>query len=157
MSSVYKALPRLIPQLLLMARPGSEVILVSPWIDDVSLIIPLLKQGDGHYTPPDLRLSNFLLQLARDFKIHITIIVREQDRRCDGVISPLLKTFPKQLTIKTVPYLHAKAVVTESFVLETSANLIPTSLYRNVETCSVLDNPYGNPREWVKVRLGLII
>lgn len=157
MSSFYRALPRLIPQLLLLARQGSEVFLISPWVDDIALNPPLLARGENYSARSEIHLSELLLELARDYKIHVTFIVRERDYRFERATGILARTLPKQLTVHLVPYLHAKAVVTESFVLETSANLISTSLYRNVETCSVLANPYSSPREWVKVKLGLII
>jgi hypothetical protein len=43
-SCYYKALPCLIPQLLLLARPGSEIILVSLWMEDMTLYPPLFGQ-----------------------------------------------------------------------------------------------------------------
>lgn len=157
MSCYYKALPRLIPQLLLLARPGSEVILVSPWVEDVTLWSPLFGQEGSRYTCSEIRLSALLMRLARDYDIHITLIVRERDTRLECVIGPLATAKPNRLTVQEVPNLHAKAVVTETFVLETSANILETSLFRNVESCTLLVNPYRNPRQWLKAKLGLML
>lgn len=157
MSCFYKALPIVIPQLLLLARPGSEVILVSPWMEDIILYPPLFGQGKNRYTDSEIRLSRLLLRLAIDYEIRVTLIVREQDRRSEMVISPLARNKPSHLNVQEVPYLHAKILLTEAFVLETSANLLWTSLFRNLESCTVATNPYNNPRRWLKVKLGLII
>lgn len=54
-----------------------------------------------------------------------------------------------------VPHLHAKAVVTDAFVLRMSANLLTTSLSRNVETCALTTNPYGSAAQWVERELGV--
>ena len=50
MSCFYKALPRLIPQLLLLARPESEIILVSLWMENFVLYPPIFGQGERRYT-----------------------------------------------------------------------------------------------------------
>ena len=64
-SCSYRALPRIIPQLLLLARPGSEIALVSPWVENVSLHPPPFRLGDGEqYSLPDIRLSELLLRLV---------------------------------------------------------------------------------------------
>ncbi len=157
MSLFYKALPRLIPQLLLLARPGSEVILTSPWVEDVMLYPPLFGQGERRYIHSEIRLSRLLLRLVMDYEIRVTFIVREKDHRLEQVIRPLSKNKPSHLTVQEVTYLHAKALLTEAFVLETSANLLWTSLFRNIESCTLTANPYNSPRQWVKVKLGLII
>lgn len=157
MSCYYKALPRLIPQLLLLARPGSEVILVSPWVEDVTLWPPLFGQGKSRYTCSEIRLSELLLRLARDYDIRVALIVRERDIRLEGAIGPLAAIKPNHLIVREVPYLHAKALVTEAFVLETSANILETSLFRNVESCTIVANLYGNSREWLKANLGLML
>jgi hypothetical protein len=157
MSCFYKALPRLIPQLLLLARPGSEIILVSPWMEDVVLYPPIFGQGERRYTCSKIRLSQLLLRLARDYKIRITFILREQDERSARVITPLITNQPSYLTVKQVQHIHAKMLITEAFLLKTSANLLWTSLHRNIESCTLVSNPYGNPRQCLKVELGVII
>lgn len=157
MSCFYKALPRIIPQLLLLARPGSEIILVSPWIENVTLYPPIFGQGEHRYTQSEIRLSQLLLRLARDYDIRVTLILREQDYRSEQVIRPLTMNQANRLIVKEVPYLHAKVLITESFMLKTSANMLWTSLYRNIESCTLTPNPYNNPRQCLKVELGLML
>jgi hypothetical protein len=157
MSCYYKALPRLIPQLLLLARPESEIILVSPWVEDVTLWPPLFGHGESRYTRSEIRLSELLLRLARDYDIRVTLIVRERDARLECAISPLTTVKPNHLTVREVPHLHAKAIVTDTFVLETSANILDTSLFRNVESCTIVANPYSSPRQWLRAKLGLVL
>lgn len=157
MSCYYKALPRLIPQLLLLARPGSEVLLVSPWVQDVTLWPPMFGHGENWYTRSEIRLSEFLLRLARDYDIRIALVVRERDARLERVISPLAATRPNYLVIRCVSNLHAKAIVTEAFALETSANMLEASLFRNVESCALVSNPYNSARRWLRVKLDLMI
>lgn len=108
MSCYYKALPRLIPQLLLLARPGSEVILVSPWVEDVTLRPPLFGQGRNRYICSEIRLSELLMRLARDYEIRINLIVRERDARLECVISSLATIKPNRLIVQEVPYLLPK-------------------------------------------------
>lgn len=157
MSCFYKALPRIIPQLLLLARPRSEVILVSPWIENVSLYPPIFGNRENRYTRSEIRLSQLLVRLAGDYKIRITLILREQDERSERVITPLITNQPSYLTVKQVQHIHAKMLITEAFLLKTSANLLWTSLHRNIESCTLASNPYRNPRQCLKVELGVII
>jgi hypothetical protein len=157
MSCFYKALPRIIPQLLLLARPGSEVILVSPWIDNVTLYPPVFGNEENRYTRSEIRLSQLLLRLARDYKIRITFILREQDERSARVITPLITNQPSYLTVKQVQHIHAKMLITEAFLLKNSANLLWTSLHRNIESCTLVSNPYRNPRQCLKIELGVIV
>lgn len=157
MSCFYKALPRIIPQLLLLARPGSEVILVSPWIENVTLYPPIFGNNENRYTRSEIRLSHLLLRLARDYNIRITLILREQDKRSEQVITPLIANQPSYLSVKQVQHIHAKMLITEAFLLKTSANLLWTSLHRNIESCTLASNPYRNPRQCLKVELGVII
>lgn len=156
MSCSYRALPKLIPQLLLLARPGSEIALVSPWVENVSLHPPPFRLNYGdRYSLPEIRLGNFLLRLARDSGMRVTFVVREHDARLEAAIRPLLRNAPDSLVIREVPHLHAKLIVTEHYVLETSANLLWTSLFRNVEWCRIANNPHGHSRGLLQAKLGI--
>lgn len=156
MSCYYKALPRIIPELLLLARPGSEVALVSPWIENVTLTPP---PGPGQFGSErsGVRLSDLLLHLAKAHGIRLTVVVRERDNRLQNAVGPVARATPTLLEIREVPYLHAKCVATEAFVLETSANLLWTSMFRNVEWCRVAKNEYGNTRQLLRAELNLVL
>jgi hypothetical protein len=124
-------------------------------VEDVTLHPPLFGQGESCYSNLEIHLSELLSRLARDYNIHVVLIVRERDGRLEQAIGRLVTEKPNLLTVREVPYLHAKAVATDSFVLEMSANILETSLFRNVETCTLVANQYGNTRQWLREKLGL--
>src|SRR5829696_3177749 len=150
LSCYYKALPRIIPELLLLARPGSEVALVSPWIENVTLNPPSFGHSGLQSNRREMRLGELLLYLAEDRGIRLTVIVRERDHRLQNAMRLVARASPKLLEIREVPYLHAKCVATEAFVLETSANLLWTSMFRNVEWCRVVKNDHANTRQLLR-------
>lgn len=95
------------------------------------------------------------MRLARDSGMRVTFVVRERDARLEAAIRPLLRNAPDHLDIREVPHLHAKLVATERYALETSANLLWTSLFRNVEWCRIANNPHGHPRDLLQAKLGI--
>jgi hypothetical protein len=155
MSCYYKSLPRLIPRLLVSSRQNTEQIIVSPWIDNIVLYPPMFGVLENQYTQEQIDLGSFLLKLARDYDMRFLIVAREQDYRLERTIRNLISDKPENVRIHLFPYLHAKAVITDSFVLQTSANLIRTSLYRNIETCSLSVNHYSSANEWLRNELSV--
>jgi hypothetical protein len=153
MSCYYKALPRLIPQLMLMARPGSEIMIVSPWIDNIVLHPPIFNTIHSSA----LHLGEIMTNLALAYEIHFTLLFRDQDHRLRSAIKSISAQAPRLLTLQKVSNLHAKMIVIDTFALEMSANLLPTSLYRNVESCALLVNNHRDAREYVENKLSLII
>jgi hypothetical protein len=67
----------------------------------------------------------------------------------------LEKAKPEYLWVHQLPRLHAKAIVTEAFVLETSANVLHYSIHKNIEACSLQPNPYNSARQWVTNTLNI--
>ena len=126
-------------------------------MEDVTLYPPLFGHEGTLYTKPEIRLSELLLRLARDYDVHVHLIARERDRRLEQAINPLIRTKPGSLHLREVPHLHAKLVATEAFVLETSANILPTSLFRNVELCRIVANSHGSLGQLLRDKLGLTI
>lgn len=102
-----------------------------------------------------MSLSEFLLFLATERDLSLVLIVRENDYRVQNVIRAILENSPSKLKVVESEYLHAKAIVTPKFVLQTSANLIPTSLYRNTETCALLVNRYESALRYIEYELKL--
>lgn len=143
MSLYFRALPWLIPQLLMSARVRSEVALVSPWVADVSLQSPPLLHL---YQNP--RLSH-LLSLLHERSISIIVVVRERDHRLRTLLGNMTREARNSARVVTVDHIHTKAVVTERLVLTTSANLLDTSLYRNRETVALREHPHGSARRWL--------
>jgi len=157
MSCYSRALPWLIPQLLLLSRTGSEVVIVSPWVEDVTLRAPITGQRPARRGTREVRLSELLLRLAKDYDVRVSLVVRERTRRLQRVVGPLRSQRPSHLRLREIPYLHAKLVVTESFAIETSANMLWTSLFRNVESCSLVSNPYGRASRFVAEKINLAL
>ena len=130
---------------------------IGKWIENVTLYPPIFGNNENRYTRSEIQLSHLLLRLARDYKIRITLILREQDQRSARVITPLATYQPNNLTVKQVQHIHAKMLITEAFLLKTSANLLWTSLHRSIESCTLISNPYRDPRQCLKVELGVIV
>jgi phosphatidylserine/phosphatidylglycerophosphate/cardiolipin synthase-like enzyme len=126
------ALPWLIPQILLTAQ--REAAIVSPWIENVPLKLP---PGFGS------TLSDLLANLEK--RLSITLVLREQDNRARTVLQQL-----QNIRVQTRSTLHTKAIVTERLLLITTANLLPTSLYRNEEAAQLSGNPYPSIAEALK-------
>lgn len=155
MSCAFKALPRLIPNILLSAPRGSTAIIISPWIQQVDLKPPILRTATGCNTRENMPISEFLLFLARERDLNLVLIVRENDYRVQNVTKAARRKATEKFKIIESEFLHAKAIVTSKFILQTSANLIPTSLYRNTETCAILANRYGSAVRYVEYELKL--
>jgi hypothetical protein len=122
-------LPWLIPQILLTAQ--EEAAVVSPWIENVPLKLP---PGFGR------TLGDLLVKL--EGRLSLTLVLREQDDRAKAVLQHLQK-----VKVEVRPTLHTKAIVTERLLLITTANLLPTSLYRNEEAAQLSENPYSSVAE----------
>lgn len=145
-----------VPQVLLMARPGSEVVLVSPWIDSVRLRPPLYDLP-GNRDFSKYRLAELLRDLAVEADIRVTLVVRERDKGFSRATNYLAASKPSHLTVYDDSTLHAKAIVTESFVVHGSANLLERSIHYNAELCSLDSNPHPSARQWVRSHMGLSV
>lgn len=155
MSYYFRALSRRIPELLLLARPGSGLILVSPWLQNVLLQPPSFGSGATHWEGSTLRLGEFLVRMSREYHHPVTVLVRSIDQRTAGMLNDFALSSVPAPRLLEVPHLHAKAIVTDAFALSMSANLLTTSLSRNVETCVLTTNPYGSASQWVERELGI--
>lgn len=157
MSCYYKALPRLVPELVLSAGRGMEVAIVSPWIENVTLLPPKFGDGRVRYAKSHITFTDFFVRMVRDFNISILFLIRPGEARTERTLRPIIEAAPSKVFIKEYPHIHAKGVVTPYFALETTANMIPTSLFRNIESCTIVKNSFGNTRKYLKHKLGDII
>lgn len=142
MSCAFRALPALIPNILISAPKGTDIAIVSPWIREVELSTPIIGTRGRWDKQEPMALSEFLSYLIRKRELRLNIVTREEDRDIQYVTRSISLNQTDRLRIIESPYLHAKAIITRSLVLSMSANLIPTSLYRNVENCSLLPNKH---------------
>lgn len=157
MSCYYKALPRLVPELILSAGRGKEVAVISPWIENVTLLPPTFGAGDVKYAQSQIRFSDFFVRMVRDFDFRVLFLIRPGDERTDAVLRPVISTSPSKVSVREFNHIHAKGIVTPFFALETSANMIPTSLFRNIESCTLIRNTFGDTRRYLNHKLGYII
>ena len=151
----YKSFSWLFPQILLLARPGSEVIIVSPWIENVPLDLPVFRKRDGHFTPPIMPLADFMQFLTAEFGLRITVYVREPENFKAIADQSKKRIKGQHLKVIYTEYNHAKVFVTEDFCLTGSTNLIWTSIYRNSEVCTLDVNRYGDASQWIRRHLNI--
>lgn len=154
MSCYYKALPRIIPELILSAGRGKEIAIVSPWIVNVTLLPPTFGNGSSSYTESRISFDEFLVRVVRDFDMRVAFLVRPNDRRTFSALKAVVKAAPKNVIVREFNHIHAKMIVTPYFALETTANMIPTSLFRNIESCTLVRNSFNDTRRYLNHKLG---
>lgn len=157
MSCYYKALPRLVPELVLSAGRGKEVAVISPWIEDVTLLPPRFGRGRTKYEQSQIRFSDFFARVVRDFDFRVLFLIRPGNERTDATLRPIIDAAPSRIIVREFEHIHAKGIVTPMFALETTANMIPTSLFRNIESCTLVKNTFRNTRRYLNNKLGYII
>lgn len=119
-----------------------RVAIVSPWLSDVTVRLPISNRtGDRH-----LRLSEALREFA-DTEVHL--IVRAGEQHNDYIGSRL----PEGVRYTEVSDLHAKAIVSPEFVYVGSANITQGGLTTNRELCEVIENAYGDVEEYLRNEL----
>lgn len=155
MSCAFRALPRIIPELILSAPRRSEVVIVSPWIRELTLTPPVVGTQGNWDSRREMQLSEFFFLVTTRLELHLSIVVREYDNDIKYVTRLLRKHKPNSYKILEEEFLHAKVISTNFCVLQMSANLIPTSLYRNVENCNLSSNKYGSSRKYIQSELKL--
>lgn len=147
----------MIPELVLSAGRGSQVAIISPWIENVTLLPPRFGIGGVSYRETQITFSDFFIRMVRDFSISVIFLVRPGDRRTRATLQRIVTAAPNRVVIKEFDYIHAKGVVTPHFALETTANIIPTSLFRNIELCTLVRNTFKDTRRYINHKLGDII
>lgn len=154
MSCYYKALPRLIPELVLSAGRGKEIAIVSPWIANVTLLPPRFGNSSTGYTSSKISFDEFLVRIVRDFDMRIIFLVRPNDRRTYSALNAIVNAAPANVTVREFDHIHAKMIVTPDFALEMTANMIPTSLFRNIESCTLVRNAFNDTSRYLNHKLG---
>jgi hypothetical protein len=135
-----KALPWIIPSILISIETNGVGIVVSPWIENIKLQL-FYVQGTQNISG-EQTLIQFLIWLNHERGTRFKFYVREDqlaprvNYRLRDIINGT-RTFSEYYM---VPNLHAKFIATDHSVLETSANLLTRSLYTNPETLSVRAN-----------------
>ncbi len=123
---------------------SDRVVIISPWLSDVTLRLPVNDRFDDR----EITLLEALEELVDK---DIQLLVREGESHNDYISERL----PEHVVIQEISDLHAKAVVCDAFVYMGSANITRGGLTLNHELCEILENEYGSAEEYVEKKLGL--
>ena len=123
---------------------SDHVVIVSPWLSDVTLRLPVNDRFDER----EVRLVDVLEELE-ETEVHL--LVREGEEHNEYIERRL----PDHVRFRRIEGLHAKAVVSDTFVYLGSANITRGGLSINRELCEVLENEYGSAREYVSRTLDI--
>lgn len=123
---------------------SKRVIIVSPWLSNVSLKLPLNNRFDDD----EVSLITALTELP---EIEVDLVVRTGESHNDYIKNKL----PDHVSLHQADNLHAKAVVCDEFVYMGSANITRGGLTLNRELCEVLENEYRSADAYVKEKLDI--
>lgn len=121
---------------------SDPVIIVSPWLSDVNLKLPI----NDRFVNREVRLLEVLNTLS---KKDMYLLVREDEEHNEYIKNRL----PQHVQLHEIADLHAKAVVCDEFVYMGSANITHGGLILNRELCEVLENEYGSAKEYISQKL----
>lgn len=123
---------------------SNPVIIVSPWLSNVSLRLPV----NNRFSDSEVRLLDALEEFSEK-DVHLLVKTGEQHNEY------IRDRLPEHVQMYDIDDLHAKAVVCDEFVYIGSANITRGGLTLNRELCEVLENEYGSAVEYVEQKLGL--
>lgn len=141
MSWSSKALPWIIPSVFATASESSSIVVVSPWIDDVELLIYSWR---GTYTlSGSTLLTETMLWMHKNRNNRFIAYVREDQvsPNMNSRLARVMRRASSIVEVRPIPHLHAKLIITNKVVVETSANLLTYSIHRNVESLHIRRNP----------------
>lgn len=144
MSWSSKSLQWMIPGIFLTAKKSSKIVIMSPWIDDVELLI--YSWNGREQLAGNVLLSNVMKWLHRNRNNHFLAYVRTDQLypRINPRLNRVQSRASSALEVRDIQYLHAKLLITDAMVLETSANFLTYSIHRNVESLYIRKNPLQN-------------
>jgi len=124
---------------------SDHVAICSPWLSDVDVRLPLA---------PDVEQRRTKLAAAiREVDTQVDVYVRPDEKSNEYALSRLAGI--ENVTVSKVPVLHAKAVVTATYVYVGSANITRGGLLTNLELCKVLENDYEDVDTYLENELEL--
>lgn len=125
---------------------SDEVAIVSPWLSDVELRLPVNDRFER-------RTVNLVDALNELDETTVHLIVREGESHNEYIRNRL----PEGEHLHEVADLHAKAVVTDTFVYVGSANITRGGLIVNRELCELLENEFGTVESYLETKLDLSV
>ncbi|GAB6878225.1 hypothetical protein JCM17823_04990 [Halorubrum gandharaense] len=124
---------------------GDHVAICSPWLSDVDVRLPLAPGVDDRRTK--------LAAALRDVDTDVDVYVRPDEEANEYALSRLAGI--ENVSVTKVHDLHAKAVITETYVYVGSANITRGGLLTNLELCKVLENEYEDVGTYLDEELEL--
>jgi phosphatidylserine/phosphatidylglycerophosphate/cardiolipin synthase-like enzyme len=122
------------------------VAIVSPWLSDVELRLPVNDRFESRV----VTLVDIINELE-ETTVHL--IVREGESHNEYIRNQL----PESQHLYEVDDLHAKTVVTDTFVYVGSANITRGGLIVNRELCELLENESGSVEAYLASKLDLSV
>lgn len=124
---------------------GDKVALVSPWISDIRIRLPVNNEFDDRR----MLLSEAIRKLEGD--THVDVLIRSGEEHNNYIRGELADS----VEVHTVEDLHAKCVVAPEHVYTGSANITRGGLHINREICQINENPYQSVSEYIEKELEL--
>lgn len=124
---------------------SDSVAIVSPWLSDVRVPLPMTETE--RELPRRARLSTVLSTVETEVQVYL----RDGESHNDYVRHRL----PEHVRVERVDDLHAKAIVTPEFRYVGSANITRGGLRDNRELCEVVENEFGGVGPFLDAELQL--
>ena len=122
-----------------------HIAICTPWLSDVDVRLPLAPGVDNRSTK--------LTAAIRDLDTQVDIYVRPDESANEYALSRLAGL--ENVTVTTVPDIHAKAVITDAYVYVGSANITRGGLLTNLELCKVVENEFADVHSYVDSELDI--
>ena len=123
-----------------------ELAIVSPWLSDVDVRLPV----NDRFESRSVSLLE-VLEALDDTTVHLIVRAGESH---NGYVRDRL---PAGQRLHEIEDLHAKAVVTDTFVYMGSANITRGGLSVNRELCEILENEHESVQGYLENTLDLSI
>jgi phosphatidylserine/phosphatidylglycerophosphate/cardiolipin synthase-like enzyme len=140
-SAVHEVLGFAFAQELLL--PSNDVFLVAPWISNIVVFDNKLGQFsalDPDWGKRDIRLVEVLVSAAKNgARIHVLTRPDPHNQHVEGRLKEAMSDvgLSETLNWKTIPTLHSKGLLTDSFYLDGSMNLTESGVHLNDETIAI--------------------
>lgn len=125
---------------------SDHVVIMSPWLSDVTLRLPVNDRFDTR----EVRLVDALAELT-ETTVHLLV------RTGEGHNDYIKRRLPAHIDFREIDGLHAKAVVTDEFVYLGSANITHGGLTLNRELCEIIENEHDSAAAYLDNVLDLTL
>ncbi|WP_254863104.1 phospholipase D-like domain-containing protein [Halovivax gelatinilyticus] len=122
-----------------------HIAICTPWLSDVDVRLPLAPGVDDRSTK--------LAAAIRNLDTQVDVYVRPDESANEYALSRLAGL--ENVTVTTVPDIHAKAVITDAYVYVGSANITRGGLLTNLELCKVVENEFADVQSYIEAELDI--